>query len=609
MERSDIFLSYRRVDVDFAKKLHSALKETGRELWVDWEDIPPGVEGFSDEIQRGIEGADAFICILSPSYLESEYCLMELREALKLKKRVIPVVLNKFEPLPPPEGIGHINWVYFTPHAGQKNKFEEAFPKVIQALEADYEHAREHTRLLLRAIDWRKNQQGKSYLLKDAEIDKAERWQVSAIGKNPTPNEVQGEYILTSRTVQRQQQRRLMAGIGILLVFAVFAAIVAVFQRGEAVDAKETAIAAKNDAQTQQSIALTEKANAEIARATAVAAKNEAEIQRGNAVAQAQNALISGLAAQSQFVQSRQLGILLAIEAYHASKEKGEIKPAVETALRLALMDYSGKPVQNHSSVVQFTQFSPDNRWLIAYSDTGQVQISDLSEGSDAKPVILPDQNSTRNFSTEPDTYPIKPKLAFSSDSRWLAGIYVDYETGESGIWIWSLSELKSGSGMLDLPDDSGSPMTIAFSSAKSEPARLAVGLDDGSIYTWDVPDLPKAQAKLFAKKDQFARSATGMVFSPDGIWLAVAYQSANYFDPNAARPSMQVWNIKNKVDDPIAIDLPAPIALLTFSDLGKWLGGASNDQSGGETNLRLWNMSTLTKTATAAQSFNISEY
>jgi len=129
MEQSDVFVSYRRKDVDFVKGVVNAIKETGREVWVDWEDIPPGVEGFSDEIQLGIEAGNAFIAVLSPAYLESEYCLMELREAIRLKKRVIPIVYKKFEPAPPPEGIGHINWVYFTPHAGQENTFEQAFPK------------------------------------------------------------------------------------------------------------------------------------------------------------------------------------------------------------------------------------------------------------------------------------------------------------------------------------------------------------------------------------------------------------------------------------------------------------------------------------------------
>lgn len=241
MEQSDVFVSYRRSDVEFTKQLVKALQSTGREVWVDWEDIPPGVEGFSDEIQRGIEATDAFIAILSPSYLQSPYCLMELREALRLKKRVVPIVVHKFDPEPPPEGIGHINWVYFTPHAGQDNTFEESFPRVIEALEADHEHARTHTRLLTRAIEWEKREHERSYLLKGAEIDQAEGWQVEASTKSPAPTELQLNYILDSRKQQRIQQRRLTISISVLLVLAVITGIFAVYQTYRARESAEIA--------------------------------------------------------------------------------------------------------------------------------------------------------------------------------------------------------------------------------------------------------------------------------------------------------------------------------------------------------------------------------
>jgi WD40 repeat protein len=254
-DRSDVFLSYRRKDVDFVKQVDQALKAAGREVWVDWEDIPPGVEGFTNEIQRGIEGADAFIAILSPNYLESDYCIMELKEALRLKKRVIPLVHSKFDPAPPPEGIGHINWVYFTPHAGQANTFEEAFPRVIHALEADYDHARNHTQLLLRAIEWEKHQRNAGYLLKGAAIDAAESWQVAASSKTPTPTELQGEYILTSRQQQRQQQQRIMGAIGVLLVIAAIAAVLAVLQANEARRQEALAVAAQAEALKSAEIA------------------------------------------------------------------------------------------------------------------------------------------------------------------------------------------------------------------------------------------------------------------------------------------------------------------------------------------------------------------
>ena len=55
------------------------------------------------------------------------------------------------------EDISHINWIYFTPHAGHKNDFEESFPRVIEAMEVDFDYVRSHTRLLQRANQWQEN--------------------------------------------------------------------------------------------------------------------------------------------------------------------------------------------------------------------------------------------------------------------------------------------------------------------------------------------------------------------------------------------------------------------------------------------------------------------
>ena len=582
MERSDVFLSYRRVDVDFTKKLYSALKETGRELWVDWEDIPPGVEGFSDEIQRGIEGADAFICILSPSYLESEYCLMELREALRLKKRVIPIVLKKFEPLPPPEGIGHINWVYFTPHAGQKNKFEEAFPKVIEALEADYDYVREHTRLLLRAIDWDKAQRAKSLLLKDAEIEKAEHWQVAAINKNPAPTALHGEYVLLSRTVQRQQQRRLMAVIGVMLAFAVVAAIFAGFQWNSANLSASTAVAAKNEALTQQANAEIQQANAEKQRATAVAAEGMAVQQQQVAESERQNALISSLSAQSQLTQSHQLGILLALEAYNASLRKGEVTSAVQTSLRSALIDFSGVPVHAYTTNAQVVYYSPNDQWLVSASSSGQVQVSDLSQGLDADPITLVEAGGLSN-------------IVMSPDSHWLAGIYNKPDAQEQEIWLWSFDDLTAPPVILGLPNSDASILTLAFGDPASKEYWLAVGLADGSIYTWNVPDLPNAQPTLFYH-DRSGNSAVDMKFSPNGLWLAVAFVPDYASQTVVTGPFMLLWDMKNPANAPLPIDLyQANISNLTFSPSGKWLAGISDGSR-----LKLWNMKVVTESPAA---------
>lgn len=211
MERSDIFISYRRKDVDFVKRLDAAFKASGREVWIDWEDIPPGVRNFSAEIHRGVESSDIFIAVLSPNYLESDYCLAELAYAAKQGKKIIPLVYQKFEGLPVPDSISHINWIYFCEHAGQTNTFGESFPRVIEAIETDFEHVREHTRLLLRAREWEDSQRQNSYLLDGLEIATAETWLAGAALKKPPATSLQIEFIQASRQAETERQTHELA--------------------------------------------------------------------------------------------------------------------------------------------------------------------------------------------------------------------------------------------------------------------------------------------------------------------------------------------------------------------------------------------------------------
>lgn len=70
---NDIFISYSRRDKEFVARLHAALAALGRDAWIDWEDIPLTAE-WEAEIYAGIEGADAFVFVLSPDSIRSEIC-------------------------------------------------------------------------------------------------------------------------------------------------------------------------------------------------------------------------------------------------------------------------------------------------------------------------------------------------------------------------------------------------------------------------------------------------------------------------------------------------------------------------------------------------------
>ena len=90
---SDVFISYSRKDSDFARKLTNALAETGRDIWIDWEDIARGAD-WLHEILSGIEATDTFVFIVSQHSLTSEICNREVEHARKHHKRIIPLVLR-----------------------------------------------------------------------------------------------------------------------------------------------------------------------------------------------------------------------------------------------------------------------------------------------------------------------------------------------------------------------------------------------------------------------------------------------------------------------------------------------------------------------------------
>lgn len=278
MDYSDVFISYRRKNVEFVKRLDAAFKARGQEVWVDWEDIPPGSEGFSDDIKRGIEGADTFIAVLSPDYLESTYCVdLELGYALQLKKKIIPIVHQKFEGQPVPEGIGHINWVYFTPHAGQENVFEEAFQRVIQAMETDLDHVRNHTRLLLRAQEWEGTDKQRSFLLDGVEVEEAENWLTTAVNKDPAPTKLHSVYIHESRKAETRRQRVLLGVAGVAMIVLTVLAIAAIFLWFDASNQRENAENNLVLAQTNESLAVESALTATIAQGQAEESAEEAQ--------------------------------------------------------------------------------------------------------------------------------------------------------------------------------------------------------------------------------------------------------------------------------------------------------------------------------------------
>ena len=146
-----LFVSYSRKDSVAARKLIASFKEMQQDVWVDWEDIPPAVD-WMEQIFHGIEGADAFIFLVSPDSVASEVCNVEVGQAAKNNKRIIPVVVREIDrkTMKVNPVIGELNWIFNR----EADNYDEALLRIKTAIEQDIEWLEEHSRLQLRALEW-----------------------------------------------------------------------------------------------------------------------------------------------------------------------------------------------------------------------------------------------------------------------------------------------------------------------------------------------------------------------------------------------------------------------------------------------------------------------
>ncbi len=271
---SDVFISYSRRDSDYARKLDAALRAAGHDVWVDWEDIPPTADWWS-EIQAGIEAASTFVFIISPDSVTSDVCHREIDHALQCQKRLVPVLYRDVSDsalrgqMHP--AISTHNWVTLS----DGPDFDAQFPRLIDAIMTDLDYLRTHTRLLVRAREWELRDRDASFLLSGTAVQEAQLWLTRSAGMIPAPSPLQTEYILASQRAQTLRQRQILAGVSVALVISLALAVLSFALYRQAQAAEGVALARGTDVANQ---AATSDHNADAAATSAaIASTNEAE--------------------------------------------------------------------------------------------------------------------------------------------------------------------------------------------------------------------------------------------------------------------------------------------------------------------------------------------
>jgi WD40 repeat protein len=184
---TDLFISYSRDDRAFVEKLHAAVKASERDAWLDKFNIEKG-EKFWQEIERGIDGANAFVFVISPTSIKKaagaeEYCRWEIEYAVRQGKRIIPIVWrDRFQPnervvdwldkeIPAHRELMERNWLEI-----YDQDFESCFSELIGTYKKDLEYVKLHTKLLEAALAWIREGRKDSDLIRGESLSKAEIW-------------------------------------------------------------------------------------------------------------------------------------------------------------------------------------------------------------------------------------------------------------------------------------------------------------------------------------------------------------------------------------------------------------------------------------------------
>ena len=221
--RYDAFIAYSRSDVTFAAQVQTALKDRGRTAWLDVEYIPGGAD-WADRIEREIARCKSFIFIVTERSLGSRACGDELRQAIHLKKKIIPIRHGAEPDSDLPRALEKREWVFLR----TAEEFDRGIARLVEALEVDLEWRDQLTDLAERAMRWAA---GGGEVLRGSDLRSAEHCLVTQTSHAQQLTTQQTDYILSSRRARGRAQRNRLVAVVIALVATSSAAVIALIQR------------------------------------------------------------------------------------------------------------------------------------------------------------------------------------------------------------------------------------------------------------------------------------------------------------------------------------------------------------------------------------------
>jgi hypothetical protein len=202
-EKLRIYIIYSREDLDFADQLGAALATYGFSTSLDRHQLTEGEE-WKRRLGHLIADSDTIIFVLSPSSAQSQICAWEVDEAVRLRKRVVPVVHRPLENVQPPLVLSALNYIFFYSEAKAPGSgFGHALAQLVNALNTDSAWIREHTRFLQRAVEWDGGGRSDNRLLSGPDLARATAWLARRPKYAPEPTALHFEFIQASEAHEK----------------------------------------------------------------------------------------------------------------------------------------------------------------------------------------------------------------------------------------------------------------------------------------------------------------------------------------------------------------------------------------------------------------------
>lgn len=562
------FISYSRRDSDFVKGLVETLAQAHRNVWVDFDDIAPTADWWK-AIRTGIETADSFIFVISPDSVRSEVCQNEIQHAVDNNKRFVPILYRDLIEEPDKKALHPVisshNWIFFR----DGDDYTAATTKLLNALETDLEHVSEHTRLLVRALEWENKDRNHSLLLNGSEIEHAEAWLALAVSKKPEPNDLHTQYILASRTAATRRQRTLLTGVTAALVVSLILAAISIslffLAEDRRVQAETAQVFAEKRGDEAQSLALAANArnllaenNPPLALALSLAAFRANQPPLAN---------VQQTVAQTIYAPSARSRLLGHTKAILDAAPSPDGIHALSVSADGTLVEWD---LQTNTQVRSFN-FGGVIPTSVTYNLDGSMAAIGLAIGD----VLLWDTANAQEIRRFTGHTDITMAVEFSPDGTHLLSGSLDRT-----LRLWDvetageLLKMDSPGAILDIsfgPDGNRAAFSTADDTMVANPDVRA---RDRTIHVWDLET--NEEIRRFNPKSGFVRA---VAFSPDNRHVASAV-----YDQGAGTGKIELWNVETGNLDSTYTGHTDVIAALDFNADGRYIFSASWDRT-----IRIW--------------------